>query len=139
MNEKDKEYLLSSLLLREKDGVDVRENTSGRDGDVSEELVELFVVADRELDVTRDDAGSLVVTRGVSGELEDLGGEVLEDRSHVDRGSASESVGEVHSSHVSRDTSDGELKSRLCRSARRFSLALSASSFSFSGHCKLMN
>ena len=134
-----KEYLLLSLLLREKDGVDVRENTSGRDGDVSEELVELFVVADRELDVTRDDAGSLVVTRGVSGELEDLGSEVLEDRGHVDRGSASESVGEVHSSHVSRDTSDGELKSRLRRSARALSLALSASSFSFSGHCKLMS
>jgi len=115
--------------------VDVRENTSGGDRDVSEKFVELLIVADGELNMSRDDTGSLVVAGGVSSELEDLGGEVLEDRGHVHGGSASESVGEVHLSHVSGDTSDRELKSRLRRSARRFSLGFSASSFSFSGHC----
>jgi hypothetical protein len=39
--------------------------------------------ADGELKVTRDDAGLLVVTSGVTSELEDLSGEVLEDGSEV--------------------------------------------------------
>ena len=58
--------------------MDVRENTAGRDRDRAQELVELLVVADGELDVARHDARLLVVARGVAGELEDLGAEVLE-------------------------------------------------------------
>jgi hypothetical protein len=46
------------------------------DDDVAEELVELFVVSDGELKVSRDDSGLFVVPGGVSGELEDLGGEI---------------------------------------------------------------
>ena len=41
------------LFLGEKDGVDVRKNTSLGDGDSSEELVQLFVISDGELNVTR--------------------------------------------------------------------------------------
>jgi hypothetical protein len=38
------------------------------------------------LQVTRDDAGLLVVTGGVTGQLEDLSGQVLHDGSQVDGG-----------------------------------------------------
>ena len=55
---------------------DVREDAARRDRDAAEQLVELFVVADRELDVARYDARLLVVARRVAGELEDLGAEV---------------------------------------------------------------
>jgi len=65
------------------DQVDVREHTVSRDGDASEELVELFVVAHGKLHVARDDACLLVVAGGVAGELEDLSSKVLKHSSKV--------------------------------------------------------
>jgi len=56
------------------------------DGDVSEELVQLLIVADGELEMTWNDTGLLVVTGGVSSQLEDFSGEVLEDGGEVDGG-----------------------------------------------------
>ena len=52
-------------LLGEEHRVDVREHTARRDRHAAEELVELLVVAHRELDVARDDARFLVVARRV--------------------------------------------------------------------------
>ena len=114
--------------------MDVRENTSGRDRDVSEKFVELLIVSDGELNVTRDDSGTLVVSGGISCQLQDLSSEVLKDSCHVNGSSTSESRGEIHVSHVSGDTSYGELKSSFSRSGARLSFALSSSSFSFSSH-----
>ncbi len=54
--------------------------------------VELLVIADCQLQVTRDDTRLLVVTGSVTGELEDLGGEVLEDGCEVDCECARRSV-----------------------------------------------
>ena len=54
--------------------VEVGEHTAGGDSDASEELNELLVVAHGEPHVARDDVRLLVVTLGVAGELEDLGG-----------------------------------------------------------------
>ena len=64
--------------------VDVGEDTALGDCDVAEKLVQLLVVADGELEMTRDDTGLLVVTSGVTGQLEDLSSQVLEDGSEVD-------------------------------------------------------
>jgi len=66
--------------------MDVGQDTTLRDGDVAEELVQLLVVADGELEVTGDDAGLLVVAGGVAGQLEDFGGQVLKHGCEVDRG-----------------------------------------------------
>ena len=74
--------------------MDVGEHSTLRDGDTAQELVEFLVVPDGELDVARYDAGALVVLGGVSGELEKLGGEVLEYRGHVDRSSRADTFGE---------------------------------------------
>jgi len=68
--------LLATLLLEE-GGVDVGEDAAAGDRHAAEELGELLVVADGELDVARDDAGLLVVARGVPRELEGLRDEVL--------------------------------------------------------------
>ena len=54
------------------------------DDNVAEELVQLFVVADGELQVARDDTLLLVVASGVSSEFENLSGEVFEDSSEID-------------------------------------------------------
>ena len=67
--------------------MDVGEDSSLRDGDSSEELVELLVVADGQLDVPWDYARPLVVLGGVPCELEQLRGQVLEDGGEVDGGS----------------------------------------------------
>ena len=64
--------------------MDVGENTTLGDGDVSEKLVQLLIVADGELKVTRDDTGLLVVTSGVASQLEDFGSQVLKNGSEVD-------------------------------------------------------
>ena len=93
--------------------MDVRQDTAGRDRDRAEELGELLVVADRELDVAGHDAGLLVVAGRVAGELKDLGGEVLEDRGEVHRGTGTDAGGVLADLEVARDTADGELKSRL--------------------------
>lgn len=52
--------------------MDVGKNTALGDGDVTEKLVQLLVIADGELEMTGDDAGLLVVTCGISSQLEDL-------------------------------------------------------------------
>jgi hypothetical protein len=51
---------------------------------MSEKLVELLVVPDGELEVTRDDTGLLVVASGVASKLEDFSCKVFEDSCEVD-------------------------------------------------------
>ena len=94
----------------EERAVDAGDDTTAGNGDVLEKLVELLVVTDGELDVTGDDADTLVVARGVSGELEDLSGEVLKDGSKVDGGSSSDTGGISSLTKLTVDTTDGELE-----------------------------
>ena len=107
---KTSSLVLSFLLLGEKDGGDVGEDSTLSDGDVAEELVQLFVVADGELDVPWDYARPLVVLGGVAGELEQLGGQVLEDGGEVDRGSRTDTLGESPLAEKPRHAADGELQ-----------------------------
>nr|GFD54191.1 hypothetical protein [Tanacetum cinerariifolium] len=53
--------------------VNVGEDTTLGDGDVSEQLVQLLVVPDGELEMTGDDTGLLVVAGSVASQLEDFG------------------------------------------------------------------
>ena len=70
--------------------MDVGEHTAGGNGDATEQLVELFIVADGQLHVPGDDARLLVVAGGVARKLQDLGAQVLQDSGQVDRGSGSD-------------------------------------------------
>ena len=97
-------------LLGEKDSVDVGEDSAGGDGDSAKKLVELLVVFDGKGEVPGDDPGLLVVAGGISSELEDLSGEVLEDGSEVDTSGGGYTVGVSSLLDVPPDTSDGELK-----------------------------
>ncbi len=89
--------------------MDVREDTSRRDGDAAEQLVQLLVVLDGEGDVTGHDASLLVIAGGVTGKLQNLGTEVLEDGGEVDGGASTHAGGVLSLSEVTSDTSDGEL------------------------------
>ena len=66
--------------------MNVWEDTALGDGNVSQKLIQLLIVADGKLEVTWDDTGLLVVAGSVSGQLEDLSGEVLKDGSEVNWG-----------------------------------------------------
>ena len=66
--------------------MNVGQDTTLCDCDVSEKLVQFLIVADGELEMTGDDTGLLVVAGSVSGQLEDFSRKVLEDSCEVDGG-----------------------------------------------------
>lgn len=93
--------------------VDVGQDTALGDSDVTQQLVQLLVVADSKLEVTGNDTGLLVVTGGIASQLENLGGEVLEDSSQVDRGTGTDTLGVVALTQETVDTADGERQTSL--------------------------
>lgn len=97
--------------------MNVGENTALGDGDVSQQLVQLLIVADGELKVTRDDTGLLVVASGVASQLQNLGSEVLEDSSQVDRSTSTDTLGIVALAEQTVNTADGESQTSLGRAA----------------------
>jgi hypothetical protein len=113
--------------------VDVWQHTSSGDGDTSQKLVELLVVLDGKGDVTRNDTALLVVAGGISGKLEDLGTEVLEDGSEVDWGTGAHTGGVLSVTQVASDTTNWELKTSLGR--RSGGLLLTAASLTLSFSC----
>ena len=135
--------LLLSLLGGEEDGVDVGDDTSVGNGDVSQELVELLVVADGELDVAGHDAALLVVTGSVAGKLEDLGSQVLKHGGKVHGGTSTDTGSISASLEEAANTADRELKSSLgtARSAllaSDFAAATLSTLSSFSRHFELI-
>jgi hypothetical protein len=100
--------------------VDVRDDASARDGAL-DERVELLVPADGELQVARGDALDLEVLAGVAGQLQDLGGQVLEDGGGVDGGGgAHAAVGGRPRLEVAVDTAHRELRTRVSAKSGRF-------------------
>jgi hypothetical protein len=93
--------------------VNVGENTTLGDGDVSEKLVQLLIVPDGELKVAGDDTGLLVVAGSVTGQLENLSGEVLEDGSEVDGSTGTDTLGVVALAEKTVHTTDGECETSL--------------------------
>jgi len=98
-------------LLWQENSLDVGEYTTLCDGDAGQKLVQLLVITDGELKMTGDDPGLLVVTGGVSCQLEDLSCQVFHDGGQVDGGSGSYALSIVSFAQVTVDTSNGELQS----------------------------
>ena len=69
-------FLLS--LLWQQHSLDVGKNATLSDGDASQQLVQLLVVADSQLKMTGNDSGLLVVASSVARQLKDLGAQILE-------------------------------------------------------------
>ncbi|XP_045895530.1 uncharacterized protein LOC123963052 [Micropterus dolomieu] len=92
------------------DRLDVGQHAALSDGHSAQQLVELLVVADGQLQVTGDDPGLLVVAGGVSGQLQDLSGQVLQHRRQVHGGSGTDTLGVVSFTQQPVDTADGELE-----------------------------
>jgi len=71
--------------------VDVRDNSSSSNGSL-DKGIKLLVSTNGELQVTRCDALDLKILASVAGQLEDLGGEVLQDGGGVDGGGGSDTL-----------------------------------------------
>ena len=89
--------------------MDVGHNPSLGDGDSSQKLVELLIVPDGELEVTRNDP-LLVVPGSVPSQLKDLGREILDDGSEVDRSATPNPSAVVSLAEVTMDPSHRELE-----------------------------
>mgnify|MGYP000176871432 CR=1 FL=1 len=107
-------------LLGQKNSLDVGQHAALSDGHSAQEFVELLVVADGQLQVAGDDTALLVVAGGVSSQLQDLSGEVLQHSRQVDRGAGTNAMCVVAFTQQSVNTTDGELEP----SAGRASLCL---------------
>lgn len=93
--------------------MDVGENTTLSDGDVTQKLVQLLIVSDGKLKMTGDDTGLLVVASSVTSQLEDFGSEVLEDGSEVDGSTGTDTLSVVALSEETVDTTDRESETSL--------------------------
>mmetsp|Transcript_41627 Transcript_41627/g.67523 ORF Transcript_41627/g.67523 Transcript_41627/m.67523 type:complete len:201 (+) Transcript_41627:327-929(+) len=112
--------LLLSLargFLGQEDLVNVRENTTGSDGHSGEKFVQLLVVANGELNVSRDDSRLLVVARCVPGKLEDFGAHVLQHSSEIYGSTGTNSRRITTLLQERRKASDWELQASLGASA----------------------
>lgn len=88
--------------------MDVGENTTLGNGDVTQKLVQLLIVTDGKLKVTGNDTGLLVVTGGVTSQLENFSSEVLKDGSQVDGGTGTDTLSVVALAEKTVDTTNGE-------------------------------
>ena len=70
--------------------MDVRENTTGCDCNATEELVKLLIIANRQLNMAGNDASLLVIACSVSGQLQNLGREVLQNSTQVNRSTSAD-------------------------------------------------
>ena len=119
-------------LLGQEHSLDVGQNTTLSDGHTGQKLVQLLVVADSQLQVTRDDSRLLVVTGSVASQLQNFSGQVLEHCSQVHGGTGSNALSIVAFSQQTVDTSHWKLKPSTGRA--RLALSLYFSSFTASGH-----
>ena len=107
--------LLSALglgrrLLGQENSLDVGQHTALSDGNTSQQLVQLLVIPDGQLKMTRDDSALLVVSGSIPSQLQDLSRQVLEHGRHVNRSSSTNSLGVVSFSQKTVDSSNWELQ-----------------------------
>jgi hypothetical protein len=105
-------------LLGEEDLVNVGENTTAGNGNVTEKLVQLFIVANGQLEMTGRNGLLLVVSSSISGQLKDFSSQVLQDGSEVDGGTGTNTLSIVALAEETMDTTNGELESSLIRARR---------------------
>lgn len=97
--------------------MNVWQNTTLCDCDVSEKLVQFLIVSDGKLKMTGDDTRLLVVTSGVASKFEDFSREVLKDSGQVDWSTSTDTLSVVALSQETVDTTDRECKTGLGGSA----------------------
>ena len=93
--------------------MDVWQDTTLGNGDVSEKLVQFLVISDGELKMTWDDTGLLVVTGSVASQFENFGSEILKNSSEVDWSTSTNTLSVVALSEQTVNTTDWECETGL--------------------------
>jgi hypothetical protein len=93
--------------------MDVWQDTTLGNGDVSEKLVQFLVIADGELKMTWDDTGLLVITSSVTSQLENFSSKILENGSEVNWGTSTDTLSVVALSEKTMNTTDWESETGL--------------------------
>jgi hypothetical protein len=88
--------------------VNVWQNTTLGDSDVTQKFVQFLIVSDCKLEMTGDDTGLLVVASGIAGQFEDFSSEVLKDGSEVDWSTGTDTLGIVAFPQQTMDTANWE-------------------------------
>ena len=128
----EKKYLLLFSLLGQEHGLDVGQHTTLSNCDTAQKFVQFLVVADSQLQMTRDDTGLLVITSSVTGKLENLSCEVFHDSSQVHWGASSYTFGIVSLAEQTMNSANWELQTGSSRAG--LGLALHFASLSASRH-----
>ena len=113
-------------FLGQKNSLDVWKYTTLSDGDSRQKLVQLLVVSDGELKMSRDDPSLLVVSGGIACQLQNLSGQVLQNCGEVDWSASTHTLGIIALSEQTMDTADGKLKTGTARPGLALSLYFSA-------------
>lgn len=95
--------------------VNVGQDTALRNGDVSQELVQLLIVADGKLQMSGDDTRLLVVASSISCQLKNFGSEVLEDSSEVNGSTRTNTLSVVALAKKAMNTANRERQTGLGR------------------------
>lgn len=98
--------------------MNVGQDTTLGNGDVTQKLVQLLIVSDGKLKVTGDDTGLLVVSGSVTSQLEDFGSEVLENSGEVDGSTGTDTLSVVALSQETVDTTNRERETSLGRTPK---------------------
>jgi hypothetical protein len=117
----------------EESSVDVGDNTTSRDGNVGKKLVQLLVVTDGKHNVTGDNTDTLVVAGSVTGKLENLSSQVLEDGGEVDGSTNTNTASILTLTKLTVKTSDRERQASTERSGLVARLASGSSSSRLGG------
>ncbi|XP_043856595.1 histone H1.4-like isoform X1 [Dromiciops gliroides] len=118
-----KNFVVTLGLLGQQHSLDVGQNAALGDGNLAQQLVELFVVADGQLKMTGNNTSLLVVPGGVTRQLQDLGGQILEHSSQIHRSPGTDPLSIVAFAEQTMNATHGKLKT----SSGRTGLSLSAS------------
>lgn len=124
-------------LLGQQYRLNVRQHTALCDSHAGEELVQLFVVAYRQLKMSRYDPGLLVVASGVSGQLEHFRRQIFHHGGQVHGSPGTDTFSVVALAEQPVNTPDGKLES--CTIRTRLRLSLHFTSFTATRHFTLRN
>ena len=126
----------SLVLLRQKDGLDVRQYTSLGDGNTCQKLVQLLVIPDGQLQMARVDSLLLVVTGGVASQLENFSSKVLHHGSKVNRSASTDSLAIVATAEKTVNTANWKLEP--CTARASLGLGTGLASLSTSRHDRMV-
>lgn len=73
--------------------MNIRHHTTLRNSHRSQQLVQFFVIANTQLDMSGNNTSSFMVTGSITGKLQDLSGKVLEHSTKIDGSTGTHTLG----------------------------------------------